>query len=82
MTIEIAQTIDTKGTRCPIPILRTKQALKKIQFNEYLQVLATDPSTKGDMDAMLHHVAHQLVSYQVLTENEEDVFVFVIQKRA
>lgn len=80
MSIKISLSIDTKGTRCPIPILRTKQGLKKVQEGEFIEVLATDPSTKKDMEAMLSHVPHRLVSYDVLSEG--GIFVFVIQKLA
>jgi len=60
---KIKQTIDTCGTRCPIPLLRAKQALKGLEQGEYLLVLATDPSAKPDFDAMLKHLPHELVEY-------------------
>ena len=61
---EIAHRVDARGTRCPIPLLRAKQALKKISAGDYLEVKATDPSAKGDFDAMLKHLPHELVHYE------------------
>ena len=59
----ISETIDTCGTRCPIPLLRAKQALKGLAVGEFLEVFATDPSAKPDFDAMLKHLPHDLVDY-------------------
>ena len=75
----IVETIDTCGTRCPIPLLRAKKALKSLSSGDYLLVLATDPSAKGDFDAMLRHLTHTLVDYQSEV-SEVRVDYFVIQK--
>ena len=55
--------IDTSGLRCPLPLLRAKQALKSMQSGEVLKVLATDPAAKPDFDAMLKHLPHTMVAY-------------------
>ncbi len=80
---EIHQNIDTCGTRCPIPLLRAKQALKSMQVGEYLQVLSTDPSAKPDFDAMLKHLTHELVDYQTAKPTEGKyprIDTFIIRK--
>jgi len=75
----LTEIVDTCGTRCPIPLLRAKKALKTMSEGQYLLVLATDPSAKGDFEAMLSHLPHNLVDYQsVLNDNRVDYFV--IQK--
>ncbi len=77
--IEITQSIDTCGTRCPIPLLRAKKALKLMQQGEILEVLASDPSAKQDFEAMLKHLPHQLLEYtSELKPNRVDRFI--IQK--
>lgn len=55
--------LDTRGTRCPLPLLRAKQELKRLLPGQLLTVLATDPSAKADFEAMLRHLPHELVSY-------------------
>lgn len=72
----IACQVDARNTRCPIPLLRAKQALKGLQTGDYLQVLATDPTAKGDFDAMLKHLPHTLVAY----DNGDEFDTFVIHK--
>jgi len=61
--IELSQSLDTCGLRCPIPLLRAKQALKSMEKGQFLEVLSTDPAAKGDFEAMLKHLPHELVSY-------------------
>lgn len=68
--------VDTCGTRCPIPLLRAKQALKGLEIGEYLEVLATDPAAKPDFEAMLKHLPHELVSYT----KQESCDQFIIRK--
>lgn len=75
----ITQTIDTTGTRCPIPLLRAKQALKGLSVGDHLKVLATDPSAKGDFEAMLKHLPHELVEYSSSSEPSR-IDTFVIRK--
>ena len=75
----LVETIDTCGARCPIPLLRAKKALKALSTDDYLLVLATDPSAKGDFDAMLRHLTHTLVEYQSV-QGDARVDYFVIQK--
>jgi len=77
--ISVAQKLDTSGTRCPIPLLRAKQALKKLQIGEVLEVLATDPSAKTDFDAMLKHLPHEMIEYEELSI-EPRLDRFLIQK--
>ncbi len=74
--IDPKQSIDTRGTRCPIPLLRAKQALKGLRVGECLEILASDPSAKPDFDAMLKHLPHQLLSY----EKEDQFDRFIIEK--
>ena len=78
--IEFHQSIDTCGTRCPIPLLRAKQALKAMAEGEVLQVLATDPSAKPDFDAMLRHLPHQLLDYRSAVDDGNRVDTFLIRK--
>jgi tRNA 2-thiouridine synthesizing protein A len=73
---EISRTIDTCGTRCPIPLLRAKQALKILNAGDCLEVLASDPSAKADFDAMLRFLPHELISYTTqMSPNRIDKFI-------
>lgn len=68
--------IDLKGLNCPMPILKTKQALMKAKSGDLLRVLATDPHSEIDFKAYLVRTNHQLLEFIV----EDGVYIFLIQK--
>ena len=80
LDFDITTEIDTSGTRCPIPLLRAKQALKEMRTGEYLKVLATDPSAKPDFDAMLRHLPDELVDYLSEGKGQSRLDTFIIRK--
>lgn len=51
MTISIARTLDLKGLACPIPIVKTAQAMKQLEPGDVVEVLATDPGSVRDFAA-------------------------------
>ena len=65
--ITAAQTLDCKGLNCPVPILKTSTAIKKIAVGEILEMLATDPGSVADMAAWSKRTGHEIVA-----QNEED----------
>jgi tRNA 2-thiouridine synthesizing protein A len=60
--IKASTTLDAKGLNCPLPILKTKQALKGMPTGEILRILTTDPGSKADFAAFCNQTGHQLVS--------------------
>ncbi len=49
--IKYDQTLDAKGLNCPLPVLKAKVALNKMQPGEILHVEATDPHATIDFEA-------------------------------
>ena len=47
----IKQLVDGRGLACPMPLLKTKVALRNIASNESLYVMATDPNSQADIVA-------------------------------
>ena len=40
---------DFKGLKCPLPVLKTKRALKEIGKGEIIEILADDPAANLDL---------------------------------
>ncbi len=57
------QILDVKGLNCPLPILRTKALLHKMQAGETLHVQATDPMSVVDFRAYCARSGHELLHY-------------------
>lgn len=60
-------TLDVTGLNCPVPVLRTKLALNRLQNGQVLRVLATDPLTVVDFRVFCARGRHELLQ---LSEKE------------
>ncbi|MBB3106692.1 TusA-related sulfurtransferase [Psychrobacter luti] len=50
-TIIIKDMVDGRGLACPMPLLKTKVALRHVAAGESLYVVATDPNSQADITA-------------------------------
>jgi tRNA 2-thiouridine synthesizing protein A len=48
----VARVLDLRGLRCPIVLVRARQALSGLPAGEELVVLATDPEAQIDLAAL------------------------------
>ena len=56
MTVtEVAKTVDARGLSCPMPIVKTAQAIKTVASGDLVEVLATDPGSTKDFAAWSPH---------------------------
>ena len=59
--IEYDHYLDAKGLNCPLPILKTKVLLNKMQAEEVLFVEATDPHSQVDFEAYCARTKHEII---------------------
>jgi tRNA 2-thiouridine synthesizing protein A len=76
MATTFDQTLDASGMVCPMPILKTRQAIEGMQVGKILKVIATDPGAPSDMEAWAKKTGNELVSQ----EKEGDKFIFYIKR--
>ncbi|MUV37829.1 UPF0033 protein YrkI [Lentibacillus sp. JNUCC-1] len=57
--IKTNKTVDAKGLACPMPIVRTKKAMKDIEPGQVMEVQATDKGSKADIEAWAKSAGHQ-----------------------
>lgn len=53
--------LDARGLPCPLPLLRTKQALAPLAAGQVLRVLATDAAAPRDFAAYAEATGHHLL---------------------
>ena len=46
---DIAETLDVKGQNCPMPVVKTKQAVDGLAAGDVLEVVATDSGSMSDL---------------------------------
>lgn len=72
------QHLDLRGLKCPLPVLRTKKALRAMAPGDEIEVLATDPGSVRDFRAFCDTTGDELVS---AAENA-GVYSYVVRKKA
>ena len=68
--------LDARGLVCPMPLIKTRQALMVVEPGATICVLATDPDTVADFTSFCEATGHKLVS----CERRDEVYVHVIEK--
>ena len=69
--------LDTRGLKCPLPILKAKKALADMQSGEVLKVVSTDPGSMRDFQAFARQTGNELVEQNA----SNDEFVHLLRRR-
>jgi tRNA 2-thiouridine synthesizing protein A len=64
------ETLDCRGLSCPMPLLKTKKTIGKLQSGQILEILGTDPGTRNDLPAFARKAGHEY-----LGEKEDEGFI-------
>ena len=74
---EISQRIDARGLSCPMPIVKTAQAIKPLPSGAVVEVLATDPGSIKDIAAWCRATGNELIEQTT----DDAVYRFVIRRK-
>lgn len=72
--IEFNETLDAKGLNCPLPVLKAKVALNRMEPGEILHVETTDPHSKIDFEAYCARTGHEILQ---ITETDGVVEFYI-----
>jgi len=53
--------LDASGLRCPIPLLKTRMELKRLEVGQVLLIISTDTGTKRDFHTFVAATTHELI---------------------
>ena len=70
------QELDASGLNCPLPILRAKKTLGGMGSGQVLKIIATDPGSVKDFEALAKQTGNTLLS----SGEEGGKFAFLIKK--
>lgn len=76
MTLQIT-TVDARGLSCPMPIVKTAQAIRALPSGALLELLATDPGSMKDVEAWSRTTGHELVEQAI----DGGTYRFVIRRK-
>jgi tRNA 2-thiouridine synthesizing protein A len=74
---ERVKELDLRGLKCPLPVLRTRKALSRLDPGERLVVFCTDPLSRIDIPHLIHETGDMLEQSRM----DGGVFVFHILRR-
>ena len=75
--VEISQRVDARGLSCPMPVVKTAQAIKTLRPGELIEVIATDPGSIKDFAAWSRTTGNELIDQS----SDGAVYTFVIRRK-
>jgi tRNA 2-thiouridine synthesizing protein A len=67
--------LDARGLLCPMPVIRTQDAVQKLQQGETLRVLCSDPGVVHDIPAWCRVHGHEVLNIQ---EKDEEIVITIL----
>ncbi len=69
------RTLDCRGMKYPVPILKAEQALAEMSPGQVLEVVSTDANTKPDLTTWAGRIASELVAISDTSNGQYSFFV-------
>ncbi|NIM20031.1 MAG: hypothetical protein GTO51_07240 [Candidatus Latescibacteria bacterium] len=69
--------VDARGFFCPIPVIKTAEAIKNLDSGGIVEVISDDPAIEHDMPAWCKSKGHEIKSMT----KEGKVYRYFVQKK-
>jgi TusA-related sulfurtransferase len=76
MPFEVDHTLDCLGLFCPMPILKTRDAMKQMTVGQVLEMTSDDPASEADMTSWAARTGHELLEIT----RDGTVYRFLVRK--
>jgi len=74
---KVNKRLDARGLSCPMPIMKSMQAIKKMRINRVLEILTSDPGSLTDIPKWAKATGQELISTEERGPND---FRFLVKK--
>ncbi|MHA2296327.1 MAG: sulfurtransferase TusA family protein [Candidatus Hodarchaeales archaeon] len=74
--IEIDFKVDARGSICPVPVIKARKGINKLEIGQVLEILTTFSMSKYSIPAWIRASGQELL----LKELTEDSFRFLVKK--
>jgi tRNA 2-thiouridine synthesizing protein A len=68
--------LDTSGMNCPMPVLKSKKALKELEIGKILKIISTDHGSIKDIPSWIKVTGQELID-QV---EQEGKYIFYVKR--
>ena len=74
--VNVDRQIDCIGLFCPMPIVKTREAIREVTVGQVLEMLSDDPASDADMKSWADRSGHELIG----VSREGAVYRFLVRK--
>ncbi|HZD60974.1 MAG TPA: sulfurtransferase TusA family protein [Anaerolineae bacterium] len=75
--MQVDETLDCRGDVCPMPILKTKKAMDKLETGKVLLMQSTDPGSHNDLISWCERTGNELLQ----RDEADGVFSYYLKKK-
>jgi TusA-related sulfurtransferase len=77
------QTLDVKGAKCPMPLVKSRRAIGELGVGQVLKVVATDRGSVADFQGWAKTAKHvELLAQETVQEGGQDLYVHYLRRTA
>jgi len=77
------QTLDVKGAKCPMPLVKSRKAIADLAVGQVLKVIATDRGSVADFQGWAKTAKNvALVHQETVNEAGQDLYVHYLKRTA
>ncbi len=81
MTIATDQTLDVKGAKCPMPLVKSRKAVGELTVGQVLKVISTDRGSVADFQGWARTARNvELVGQEEAQENGQSLYVHYLRR--
>lgn len=74
--IQFDLTLDCLGLFCPMPIVKTREAMKAMALGQVLEMLSDDPASDADMHSWARRTGNELIA----VTKDGAIYRFLVRK--
>ena len=83
MSFQYHQTLDVKGAKCPMPLVKSRKTVNSLPVGNVLQVVATDRGSVADFQGWAKAAKNvELVGQETVQDNGQDLYVHYVKRTA
>jgi tRNA 2-thiouridine synthesizing protein A len=80
---EFDETLDVKGAKCPMPLVKSRRAVNDLPVGGVLKVVATDRGSVADFQGWVRTARNvELLQQETVQDNGQELYVHFLKRTA
>jgi tRNA 2-thiouridine synthesizing protein A len=81
MSVAFDQTLDVKGAKCPMPLVKSRQAMKELAVGEVVKVISTDRGSVPDFQGWAKTAKNiEILAQEEVVEDGQNLYVHYLKR--